>query len=301
VADVTLEGLRVCREIALAGSFSAAARAMGYSQPAISRQVAAMEAAVGYRLFARDVRGVSVTPAGAAVVEHAARILGTVATLRHELDSLGDRLAGRVAVGAFPAAMSVLVPRAVARLAVDHPGLVVALTEAGTPALLRDLRGGRLDVAVTAIGPGLPDYDIDGLGRHRIHAGEMCVAVPSGHRLATARRVGVSELAAEAWIAGAGSAGDPQFGAWPTLADPVIRYSVTGWPARLGLVAAGLGICLLPGLAARSVPQGVTTVRVDDPSWLGRSAFALTAPAPAEGARAVVAALRTVAEELQPS
>lgn len=291
----------MCREIALAGSFSAAARAMGYSQPAVSRQVAAIEAAVGYRLFARDVRGVSLTPAGAAVTEHAARILGAVAALRHELDSLGDRLAGRVAVGAFPAAMSVLVPRAVARLAVEHPGLVVALTEAATPALLRDLRGGRLDVAVTATGPGLPDYDIDGLGRHRIYAGDMGVAVPSGHRLATARRVPVGELAGEAWIAGAGSAGDPQFGAWPTLTDPVVRYAVTGWPARLGLVAAGLGICLIPELAARSVPEGVTVVQVDDPAWLGRTALALTAPAPGEGARAVVAALRTVAEELQSS
>jgi DNA-binding transcriptional LysR family regulator len=301
MAEVTLEGLRVCREIALAGSFSAAARAMGYSQPAVSRQVAAMEAAVGYRLFARDVRGVSVTPAGAAVTEYAARILGTVAALHHELDSLGDHLAGRVAVGAFPAAMSVLVPRAVARLAVDHPGLVVALTEAATPALLRDLRGGRLDVVVTATGPGLPDYDVDGLGRHRIYAGDMCVAVPSGHRLASARRVAVGELAAEPWIVGAGSAGDPQFGAWPTLTDPVIRYSMTGWPARLGLVAAGLGVCLMPELAARSVPEGVTTVKVDDPAWLGRSALALTAPAPVEGARAVVAALRTVAEELQSS
>lgn len=300
MADLTLEGLRVCRQVALAGSFSAAARALGYSQPAVSRQVAAMEAAVGYRLFARDVRGVSVTPAGAAVVEHAARIQSSVAALRHDLDSLGDRLAGRVAVGAFPAAMSVLVPRAVARLALDHPGLVIALTEAATPALLRDLRAGRLDVAVTATGPGLPDYDVDGLGRHRIYAGDMCVAIPSGHRLATATGpVPVAELVAEPWIVGAGSAGDPQFGAWPTLTDPVISYSVTGWPARLGLVAAGLGVCLMPELAARSVPAGVTTVSVDDPAWLGRSALALTALTPDEGARAVVAALRATAAELQ--
>ncbi|MDO3639931.1 LysR family transcriptional regulator, partial [Mycolicibacterium arseniciresistens] len=95
---MTLEGLRVCREIALLGSFTAAARSLGYSQPAVSRQVAAMEDAAGYRLFAREVRGVSLTPAGAVVVEHAARVLGATAALRHELEGLGDRLAGRVAV-----------------------------------------------------------------------------------------------------------------------------------------------------------------------------------------------------------
>ena len=298
---VTLEGLRVCREVALLGSFTAAARSLGYSQPAISRQIAAMEDAVGYRLFAREVRGVSVTPAGAVVVEHAARIIGATAALRHDLDGLGERLAGRVALGAFPAAMSVLVPRAVARLAVDFPALVVALTEAASRALVRDVHAGRLGVAVIATGAGLPDYDLEGLMQHRIYAGDMCVAVPTGHRLAATGRVAVRELAGEPLIAGAGSAGDPQFTAWPTLADPVIRYRVVGWPARLGLVAAGLGICLMPELAALSVPDGVTTVQVDDPSWPGRTSVALTAAAPGEDVRAVIAALRAVADDLRPS
>ncbi|GAS96692.1 LysR family transcriptional regulator [Mycolicibacterium canariasense] len=299
MADVTLDGLRVCREIALTGSFSAAARTLGYSQPAISRQVAAMEAAVGYRLFAREVRGVSLTPAGAAVVAHAARILGAVSGLHREIDALGDRLAGRVTVGAFPASMAVLIPRAVARLSTEHPGLVVAPIEAATPTLLHDLRSGRLQVAVIATGQGLPDYDLDEFARYRLPSGDLCVAVPTGHRLDGAGRIDVRELIGETWIVGAGSAGDPQFGAWPTLTDPVIGHRVAGWPARLGLVAAGLGICLIPGLAARSVPRGVTTVIVDDPSWSGRAALALTEKSVSDGARAVVAALRTTAEELQ--
>jgi DNA-binding transcriptional LysR family regulator len=289
---MTLEGLRVCREIALAGSFSAAARSLGYSQPAISRQVAALEAAAGYRLFAREPRGVTLTPAGSAVVEHAGRVLAAVAALHHELDGLGDRLAGRVALGAFPAATSVLVPRALARLAVDHPGLTVALHEAATPALLRDLRSGRLGVAVIGVGAGLPDYDLGGLAAHPVRTVDLCVAVPEGHRLAGAGRVPVAELAGEAWIAGAGAAGDPQFTAWPTLVDPVIRYAVRGWPARLGMVAAGLGICLLPGVAADSVPSGVTTIAVEDPNWLGRRTVALTEPEPGDAPRAVVAALQ---------
>ncbi|WNG89588.1 LysR family transcriptional regulator [Mycobacterium sp. ITM-2016-00317] len=241
MAELSLEGLRVCREVALLGSFTAAARSLGYSQPAVSRQVAAMEAAVGYRLFARAVRGVSVTPAGAVVVEHAARILGATAALRHDVDSLGERLAGRVAVGAFPAAMSVLVPRTAARLAIDYPALAIALTEGPSRTLVRDLRAGRLDVAVIATGPGLPDYDLDGLIQHRIYAGDMCVAVPSDHRLAGLGRVAVHELAGEQWIAGAGSAGHPQFTAWPTLAEPNIRYRVVGWPGPARAGGRGIG------------------------------------------------------------
>jgi DNA-binding transcriptional LysR family regulator len=298
VAEVTIEGLRVCREIALHGSFSAAARSLGFSQPAISRQVAALEDAVGQRLFVREVRGVTPTPAGALVAEHAARILGGVTALHHEVHSLGDRLAGRVAVGAFPAAMSVLVPRAVASLHSAHPGLLVTLAEASTPSLLRDVASARLDLAVIGVGTGLPDYDLEGLAVHRIYAGDLCVAVPTGHRLAGSATVPARELTDESWVAGTGSAGDPQFAAWPTLSDPVIRYRVRGWPARLGLVAAGLGVCLLPELAARSVPAGVTVINVDDPTWLGRRTLALCRAQPAEPVLVVVAALRSAAAHL---
>ncbi|BBY77998.1 LysR family transcriptional regulator [Mycolicibacterium parafortuitum] len=301
MAELSLEGLRVCREVALLGSFTAAARSLGYSQPAVSRQVAAMEAAVGYRLFARAVRGVSLTPAGTVVIEHAARILGATAALRHDVDGLGERLAGRVAVGAFPAAMSVLVPRTAAQLAGDYPALAIGLTEGPSRTLVRDLRAGRLDIAVIATGPGLPDYDLDGLVQHRIYAGDMCVAVPADHRLAGLGRVPVRELTDEQWIAGAGSAGDPQFTAWPTLDEPNIRHRVVGWPARLGLVAAGLGICVMPELAALSVPAGVVTIGVDDPVWPGRASVALTPAAPSEEVRAVVTTLRAVADGLRPS
>src|SRR4051812_12874519 len=104
MSELTIAGLRVVREIALSGSFTAAARLLGYSQPAISRQVAAMEAAVGYPLFVREPRGVRVSAAGAVVVEHAGRVLAGVNALRQDLESLGDRLAGRGQGGGVPAA-----------------------------------------------------------------------------------------------------------------------------------------------------------------------------------------------------
>jgi DNA-binding transcriptional LysR family regulator len=292
--EMTLAGLRVCREIALLGSFTAAGRSLGYSQPAVSRQVAAMEAAAGVPLFVREARGVRLSAAGTAVVGYAGRILADVDSLRRDLERLGDRLAGRVRMGVFPTAAAVLAPRAIARLAVEHPGLSVRLSESSTPVLLRELRNGRLDLAVIGSGTGLPDYDVDGLPTRRVFAGDLCVAVPAGHRLAAATIVSVHELAGERWVIGEGSAGDPQFTAWPTLSDPVVAHRARGWPARLGLVAAGLGICLLPELAAPSVPEGVRTVRVEDPDWQGRLTLAVTRPGPSGEVWAVVDALEVV-------
>ncbi len=298
MSELTVSGLRVVREIALSGSFTAAARLLGYSQSAISRQVGAIEAAAGHPLFVRQARGARVTPAGAIVVEHAGRILASVDALGQDLAGLGDRLAGRIKLGAFPAAMAVLAPRAVALLRSEHPGLEVSLSEAGTPSLLRQLGAGRLGVAVIGVGAGLPDYDLAGLEHEIVLPGGLRVAVPHGHRLAQAGLVAVAELAGEPWIAGDDSGGDPQFRAWPTLADPVIRYTVRGWPARFGLVAAGLGICLVPEIAALSVPTGVTTIGVEDPGWLGRMTVAVTPRERTAETAAIVDALRRTGDDI---
>lgn len=298
MSELTVAGLQVVREVALARSFTAAARLLGYSQPAISRQVAAMEAAAGHTLFVREGRGVRLTPAGAVVVEHAGRILTGLEALNDDLSGLDDRLAGRIKLGAFPAATAVLVPRALAHLSADHPRLEVVMSEGSTPTLLRQLRAGRLGVAVIGVGAGLPDYDLNGLGQEIVFAGGMCVAVPARHRLAGAGTVPVTALAGETWIAGQGAGGDPQFRAWPTLADPHIGHVVRGWPARLGLVAAGLGLCLVPEVAALSIPAGVVTVSVDDPGWPGRMTVAVTAAPPGAGATAVLGALRRAGEDI---
>ncbi|MGW4488050.1 LysR family transcriptional regulator [Amycolatopsis sp. NPDC004368] len=296
MSELTVAGLRAVREIALSGSFTAAARLLGYSQPAISRQVAAMETAAGRPLFVREGRGVRLSAAGAVVVEHAGRILAGMRALEQDLAGLDDRLAGRIRLGAFPSATAVLVPQALAHLRTEHPGLEVALTEAATPTLVRQVRARRLDVAVIGVGAGLPDYDLAGLDQEVVSAGGLCVAVPAGHRLAGAGVVPVAELAGETWVVGGGDA--PQFRAWPTLAEPVLGHAVRGWPARLGLVAAGLGVCVVPEVAARSVPAGVVTVAVADPGWPGRRTVALTRADRGAEADGVVAALRWAGENL---
>jgi DNA-binding transcriptional LysR family regulator len=298
MADFTLAGLRVVQQVAATGSFTRAAEALGYTQSAISRQVAAVEAAAGGPVFDRGRRGAVLTPAGQVLARHAAEILAGVGAAELELAGLRDRLAGRLTIGAFPTATTALVPRAIARLAAGHPGLAVVMQEAPSPALLRRLRTGRLDVAVVATGPGLPDWDLDGLRHIRLPRGGLFVVVSSAHRLAQHTSVTEAELAHERWIVGEGQPGDPQFGAWPTLTDPTIAHAARTWSTRLGLVAAGLGITVIPHLALPSLPATVRPLTVSDSTWPGREALIVTRPDPSPRARAMEQALTTEAKNL---
>ncbi|TCK27005.1 LysR family transcriptional regulator [Pseudonocardia endophytica] len=294
MAELTVAGLRVVHEVARQGSFSGAATVLGYTQSAVSRQVAATEAAVGTELFERLPRGVRPTAAGEVVVRRAGRVLGEIDGTLEEVAGVRDRFAGRLVVSAFPTAAAVLLPRAIARVRARHPDLRVDLQEAATPLQLRRLRAGRVEVAVVAVGEGLPDQDLDGLRAEplRIPRGSG-VAVGRDHRLADSDVVDVAELAGETWIVGTGAAGEPQFGPWPGLADPHVGHEVRHWATRFGLVAAGLGITLVPGLAADSVPRDVRWLPVRDPAGPpDRSLLAVTAAHPSNAAAALVRAIR---------
>jgi DNA-binding transcriptional LysR family regulator len=298
VAELTLAGLRVVHEVVSTGSFTAAADALNYTQSAVSRQIASVEAAVGATLFRRGARGVEPTPAGEALARRAAAVLAQLDAAVQEVAAAGDQMAGRLAIGAFPSAAAVLVPRAIARLTADHPGLVVSLEEAGTPVLMRQLGAGRLDVAVISVGVGLPDYNAPRLRQELLVDNDLRVAVATTHRLAGRVTIRASELADEAWIVGKGRKGDPQFGAWPTLTDPRIVHHVRDWPTRLGLVAAGVGVALIPGVAAASIPLGVRVLHVDDQLWSGRATVAMTNQSRSAQADAAIAMLKVEARSL---
>ncbi|MFG2934948.1 LysR family transcriptional regulator [Streptomyces sp. NPDC048282] len=299
MADFTLTGLRVIQAVVDTGSFTAAADALGYTQSAVSRQVAAMEAAAGAPLFVRGARGVAPSPAGMILARRATTALNEIDAVGTDLAGLQDHVTGRVAIAAFPSAAAVLVPRTLARLGNDHPGLIVEFGEASSPTQLRQLRAHRIDIAVIGMGPDLPAYDVEGLRRDLLLDGGLLLAVPADHRFAGRGTIPVTELRGEPWIVGKGLRDDPQFGAWPTLDHPRIAYAAREWPTRLGLVAAGLGIAVLPEVAGAAVPTGVRTVRVDDPAWLGRAVVAVTARDRSPEVTATVEALRHEAAQLR--
>lgn len=294
MADLTITGLRVVYEVAQQGSFSGAATVLGYTQSAVSRQVAATELAAGAVLFERLPRGVRPTAAGEAMVRRAGRVLHEVHGALEEVAGVRDRFAGRLIASGFPTATAVLLPRAIGRLGVRHPDLRVDLQEASSPVQVRRLHAGRVEVAVVAVGEGLPTQDLRGLRTEtlRIPRGPG-IAVGRNHPLAARDVVDVTDLVDETWIVGAGGPDEPQFGPWPGLDDPHVGHQVRHWATRFGLVAAGLGITLVPGLAADSVPHDVQWIQVRDPKGPPhRELLALTTQSPSAAAAALVRAVR---------
>ncbi len=292
MAELTLTSFSVLVEVARTGSFSAAAERLGYTQSAVSRQIAGAEQAVGMPLFERQARGVRPTAAGEALLRHAARVLDDVAAARQELTGLRDRVAGRLAVGGYPTAMASLIPRALARLLDAHPAIQVRLSESPTPRQLAALRRGRLEVAVVATGEGLPEYDLEGLRLTELRGGRgIGLAVAESHPFAARTAIDPDELTDQRWIVGEETEG-PQFGTWPGLEKPTVAFAVSGWPTRLGLVAAGLGVALVPGSAADAIPRGVRWIRIRSrQEAFRRSTSAVTEAEPSPAAEAMVAAL----------
>jgi DNA-binding transcriptional LysR family regulator len=266
----------VLRAVAQFGSITAAARALGYTQSAISRQVAALEAEAGARLVDRLPRGIALTEEGRCLLGHAEAVLDRLAAARRDLDALREVGAGRLRVGAFPTAVAALVPRALAAFRAAHPGVALSLVEGLTPALLERLSDGDADIVVASAPPDRPldttHFELDHLLDER-----LLVALPVGHRLARRRVVRLHELADESFIAGSAAAEHTLLRA--TLRPdfrPRVDIVAAEWTGKLGCVAAGLGVALVPALAVRARPADIalTPLHPDDASV--RQVFATT-------------------------
>lgn len=293
-ADFPPTGLRVLREIAEAGSFSAAADALGYTQSAVSRQVAALEAVAGRRLFERGRHGAALTAAGARLLPRAVRVIDELDAAFREV--AGEFVAGPVRLGAFATAAAGLVPKALASL---PPELTVTLREGTTPALTRALRAGTLDMAILALSPPFraPDSDSPALELTTLAERELVVAVSAGHPFASLRAVEVEQLEGQVWVASRSDARESLLGVWPGLpARPEVRYVVRDWLAKLQIVAAGLAITTLAPVAAPALPDGVTAVAVRGEPQETRRLVLARPPGRLEGPAARVAdALMTAA------
>ena len=286
--DFSPTGLRVLRQVAQSGSFSAAARALGYTQSAVSRQVAALEAVAGRALFERRRDGVVLTPAGTRLLARAVRVLDELdAAIRDAAEP--DAGAGPVRLGTFATATAGLLPGALASLPRD---LVVSVREGTTPALARGLRAGTLDLAVLAQAPPFrpPDTEAPALELTILAERELVIGVGAGHPFAGRLAVEVGELAGQVWVASRSDAGESLLGVWPGLAErPDVRYVVRDWWAKLQLVAAGLAITTLAPVALDVLPDGVRAVAVrGEPQELRRLVLARV-PGPFDGRAAAVA------------
>ncbi|MDX3663615.1 LysR family transcriptional regulator [Streptomyces sp. ID05-26A] len=293
--DASLVALRVFREVAERGTLTAAATALGYTQSAVSRQIAALERAAGAELLERRHDGVRLTPAGRLVLRRAAVVVDQIDAGTRELAGLPED-EGTVRLGWFATAGAWLLPQALQSLARTHPSITVVTREGSTPALVRALRAGTVDIALISSAPPFraPDDEIPALEVDTLVERSLRVAVPSTHPLARNDYIDVADLRGQRWIAGPG---DPWvMGVWPGLDErPVVAHTARDWLAKLHLVGAGLGITTVPTSLTEVLPAGVRVLPVRGGPAEQRRVLLARLPGPlAEPVTRVAVALRTV-------
>ncbi|WP_372487563.1 LysR family transcriptional regulator [Streptomyces lomondensis] len=266
--------LRVFLEVARHGSFTVAARALGWTQSAVSRQVASLEAALGGGpLFDRLPRGVRLTEAGRLLVPHAETVAAALHDARRALDALREAAGGRLRFGAFATADAALVPQALARFRARHPGVRVTREEGFTPALLDRLTAGHLDLAIVSTTGRAPlrSYEL-----HHLLDEPLYLALPAGHPLAGHEGpVPLGRFADADWISGSPRPeGTLLEAALRQGFRPRVAHVVGEWTAKQGYVAAGLGVTLVPALAAEAVRPDVRLLRVLDAGGPARAVYA---------------------------
>jgi DNA-binding transcriptional LysR family regulator len=269
--------LEVFRAVARYGSITSAARQLRFTQSAVSRQIAALEAEVGARVFDRLPRGVALTEEGRALLPHAEAVLDRLTAARRDLEALRGLGGGRLRVGAFPTAVAALVPRALASFRAAHPDVALSLVEGTTPVLLERLTAADADVAVVSSSPAGP-LDKSRFDLHHLLDERLVVAVSRGHRLARRRTVRLADLADDPFVVGSATAEETLLRAsLPTGFQPRIDLVAAEWTGKLGLVAAGLGVALVPALAVRGTPADIALLRLHPDDESVRRVFAATA------------------------
>jgi DNA-binding transcriptional LysR family regulator len=256
--------MKVLCEVSRHGSFSGAAAALGYTQPAVSRQIATLEAEVGMMLVRRVPQGAVLTDAGRLLVEHGEAIIARLAAAEDELRALAGLEGGRVRLASFASAASSIVPLAIARFRERHPAVELSIMMADPAASLPRLRTGDLDMALSH-----DALDDDGVELLHLFDDPMYVAMPAGHPLAEEGQLGLSCFADEPWmLATTNTCPDSRLflrACHEAGFEPKIAFQHDDYPAMLGFVAAGVGVALVPDMVTRGIRDDVV-VRALDPA-----------------------------------
>jgi DNA-binding transcriptional LysR family regulator len=240
-----LTRLRVIDAVARCGSVTAAAKELSYSQPSVSHHLSRLEAETGAQLLQRVGRGVRLTPAGRLLADRAAEILGRIDAADAELSAHVGLNAGRVRLAGFSSAIGSLVPGAVAALAQKHPNVQVTLTDAHPPEALDLLRTGQAEVAVI-FRYDETEPEPDGVRLHHLLDDPV-------YLLSTGRKRRLSALRDATWIAGCERCRGHLFSLCAEAGfEPRVGYVSDDMVVMQALVAAGLGVTTIPGLALRA-------------------------------------------------
>jgi DNA-binding transcriptional LysR family regulator len=279
--------LRILKEVAYRGSLSAAALALDYTQSSVSQQIAALEAETGMTLLERHPRGVSLTAAGQTLVGHAEGILARLEIAETALSAIAGLRGGRLRMASFPTAGSTLMPLAIANFRASYPDVELTLAEGEPEEIAPRLRAGELDLAL------LFEFDdedplLADMSRSPLLEDPMYLAVPREHRLAEKPRLRLAELQSEAWVQTSSASPCARHVVRCCHAagfEPTVSFESDDYQTVQGLVAAGVGVALIPELALSVLREDIV-IRALSPAPPVRQVIAATP----DGARLVPAA-----------
>jgi DNA-binding transcriptional LysR family regulator len=257
-----LERLQALHAVSTFGSVTGAAGALHLTPSAVSQQLSKLQRDVGQRLIEPYGRGVRLTPAGALLASRAHAILSEVENAESELDRQRAHVIGDLEIAGFATAARAILPQTVARLRKEHQQLRLRVSERQPDEAIRLVVAGHLDIALVNDWMNAPLVLPDGVERLLIMNDAVDLAVPADHPLAERMSVELTELCSEPWIT------------WPhgaichewltqTLRQhgltPEVTHTAEEHQTQLAMVAAGLGIAVMPRLG-RGPTEGVSII-----------------------------------------
>jgi DNA-binding transcriptional LysR family regulator len=298
---LNLGRLRVLSEVIGRGSFSAAAESLSYTQSAVSQAIARLEAETGAALVIRDRRGVRPTAAGATLVEHAESIFAQVQAAEDELAAVLGVRGGRLRVASFPSAGATLMPLAVATFRERHPDVALTLAEGEPQEIAPRLRAGEFDLALLFDFPGVRERPTSGLRSVTLLQDPMHVVLPGEHALAGKPELTLQDLRQEDWVQTSASSPCARHVVRSCVAagfEPHVTFESDDYETVQGLVAAGVGVAVIPRLALERVHAGIV-VRALAPHSPERKVVAATGSGPgvAPAAKTMLKILSDVARQ----
>lgn len=279
--------LQALREIAAVGSFSRAAGALGYTQSAVSQQIAVLERETGLHLLNRGTRPVTLTEAGGALLRAAEPIFGHLVQAERLVEELAGTRARRLRLAAFPSACSTILPEAIATERARNPDTELDLVEAEPGDAARLLKAGEVDLAVAYTYPALVERPDPALEASALFDEPLLLVLPCGHALLAHGSLSLTDLASEPWIVPPSDGPSASYRLLLMAAcrdaafEPRIAFEIEDTRAAEALVAEGQGAALMPALALEPITHAVVVRNLDHPTLVRRiSTWRLAGPSP---------------------
>jgi DNA-binding transcriptional LysR family regulator len=292
--------LRVLCEVVRRGSFSAAAESLSYTQSAVSQAIARLEAETGATLIVRDRSGVRPTAAGASLVESAEAIFARIEAAEAHLDAVLGVRAGRLRMASFPSAGATLMPVAIAAFRERHPEVALTMAEGEPEEMAPRLRAGEFDLALLFEFPGVGERIGARLRTQPLLEDPMDVALPASHELVDKPALTLADLGEQDWVQTSASSPCARHVIRSCLAagyEPRVTFESDDYETVQGLVAAGVGVALIPRLALTRLHPGIVVRALAPRSPVRRVVAATIASAGvAPAARTMIEILTGVAK-----